>query len=170
MVGDSVKATKADTAMVIVMVTANSRNSRPMMPPISSSGMNTATSEMLMDRMVKPISPAPLSVASSGESARLDVPVDVLQHDDGVIDHEADRDGQRHQRQIVQAVVKHVHHGGRAEQRKRHGDARDDRGPGVAQEQEDDHHHQRDGEHQREFDVLAPRPGWWWCDWRPCRP
>ena len=37
-----------------------------MIPPISSSGMNTATSEMLMDMMVKPISPAPLSVASMG--------------------------------------------------------------------------------------------------------
>ena len=46
--------------MVIETVTANSRNSRPMMPPISSSGMNTAISEMLIDMMVKPISPAPL--------------------------------------------------------------------------------------------------------------
>ena len=67
MVGESVNATNADTTMVIVKVMANSRNSRPMMPPISSSGMNTATSEMLMERMVKPISPAPLSVASSGD-------------------------------------------------------------------------------------------------------
>jgi len=67
MVGDSVRATKAEMTMVIVMVIANSRNSRPMMPPISSKGMNTAISEMLMERMVKPISPAPLSVASSGD-------------------------------------------------------------------------------------------------------
>ena len=68
MVGESVSATNADTAMVIVMVIANSRNSRPMMPPISSSGMNTATSEMLIDMIVKPISRAPLSVACSGDS------------------------------------------------------------------------------------------------------
>ncbi len=67
MVGDSVRATNAEMTMVIVMVIANSRNSRPMMPPISSSGMNTAISEMLMDMMVKPISPAPLSVASKGD-------------------------------------------------------------------------------------------------------
>ena len=65
--GERVSATKADTAMVMVMVTANSRNRRPMMPPISSKGMNTATSDTLMDMMVKPISPAPLSVASSGD-------------------------------------------------------------------------------------------------------
>ena len=36
------------------------RNSRPMMPPISSSGMKTATSEMLIESTVKPISRAPL--------------------------------------------------------------------------------------------------------------
>ena len=45
---------------------ANSRNSRPTMPPISSSGMNTAISETLIETMVKPISPAPLMAASIG--------------------------------------------------------------------------------------------------------
>ncbi len=157
MVGERVRATNADTAMVMVMVMANSRNSRPMMPPISSSGMNTATSETLMDMMVKPISPAPLRVASQRRQPVLDVPVDVLQHHDGVVDHEADRDGQRHQRQIVEAVVQHVHHGRGAEQRQRHGDAGNDGRPGIAQEQENHHHHQRDGERQREFHVVAPR-------------
>ena len=63
-IGVSVSETNAETTIVIVMVTANSRNRRPMMPPISSSGMNTATSETLIDMMVKPISPAPLSAAS----------------------------------------------------------------------------------------------------------
>ena len=41
-----------------------------------------------------------------------------------------------------------------AEQRERHRDARNDGRPGVAQEQEDHHHDQRDGEHQRELDVA----------------
>ena len=49
-----------------VTVKANSRNSRPMMPPISSSGMNTATSETLIDTTVKPISRAPSSAACIG--------------------------------------------------------------------------------------------------------
>ena len=111
--------------MVMVTVTANSRNSRPTMPPISSSGMNTATSEMLMERIVKPISPAPLSAASSGDRPVLDVAVDVLEHDDRVIDHEADGDGQGHQRQVVEAVAEHVHQRRGAQQRQRHGDARD---------------------------------------------
>ena len=52
--------------MATVTVTANSWNMRPTMPPISSNGMNTATSEMEIDRMVKPISPAPSSAACNG--------------------------------------------------------------------------------------------------------
>ena len=68
MTGVSVSATNAETAMVIVTVMANSRKIRPTMPPMSSSGMNTATSDRLIDRIVKPISPAPLIAASSGLS------------------------------------------------------------------------------------------------------
>ncbi len=45
-----------DTRMALESVMANSRNRRPMMPPISSSGMNTAISETLMEKTVKPIS------------------------------------------------------------------------------------------------------------------
>ena len=47
-------------------VTANSRNTRPTMPPISSTGMNTAISEKVIEMMVKPISRAPFSAASNG--------------------------------------------------------------------------------------------------------
>ena len=91
-IGVSVSATNAETTIVIVTVMANSRKSRPTMPPISSSGMKTAISDRLIDTMVKPISPAPLIAASIGLQALLDVAVDVLQHDDGVVDDEADRD------------------------------------------------------------------------------
>jgi hypothetical protein len=56
--GVSVSEMITDTPIVSVTVTANSRNSRPTMPPISSSGMNTATSETEIEMMVKPISPA----------------------------------------------------------------------------------------------------------------
>ena len=44
-------------------VTANSRNSRPTWPPMKSSGMNTATSETLIESTVKPTSRAPSSAA-----------------------------------------------------------------------------------------------------------
>jgi len=39
-----------------------------MMPPISNSGISTATSEILIDTMVKPISLAPLKAAAIGFS------------------------------------------------------------------------------------------------------
>ena len=44
-------------------VTVNSRNIRPMMPPANMNGMNTATSERLMDTTVKPTSRAPSRAA-----------------------------------------------------------------------------------------------------------
>ena len=49
-------------------VMANSRNSRPTTPPISSSGMNTAISDTVSDTTVKPICRAPFSAAASGVS------------------------------------------------------------------------------------------------------
>jgi hypothetical protein len=42
--GASVSETSAETAIEAVTVSANSRNILPMMPPMSRSGMNTATS------------------------------------------------------------------------------------------------------------------------------
>ena len=64
--GVSVNDTKPETTMATAIVTANSRNTRPTMPPISSTGMNTAIRENVIEMMVKPISRAPLSAASKG--------------------------------------------------------------------------------------------------------
>ena len=55
-----------DTPIATESVTANSRKSRPTMPPIKRIGMNTATSDTLIDTTVKPISRAPRSEASQG--------------------------------------------------------------------------------------------------------
>ena len=85
--------------------------------------------------------------------AVLHMPHDVLDHDDGIVDHEADRDRQRHQRQVVQAVAELVEHREGADQRQRHGDGRNDGRPEIAQEQEDHHDDQRHGEQQRELHV-----------------
>ena len=51
-----------------MIVTANSRNSRPRMPLMNRIGMNTAASDMVIVRIVKPISFEPFSAASSGVS------------------------------------------------------------------------------------------------------
>ena len=52
--------------MVVLSVTANSRNSRPTMSPMKSSGIRTAMSEIVSETIVKPISAAPSSAASRG--------------------------------------------------------------------------------------------------------
>ena len=84
----------------------------------------------------------------------LDVAGDVLQHHDRVVDNEADRYGEGHKGQVVEAIARRPHQRAGAEQRERHRDARDDRRPETPQEDEDHHHDQRDGEHQGELDVL----------------
>ena len=41
----------------------------------------------------------------------LDMPINVFKHDDGVVDHETDGDGQTHQRQVVERVAQPIHQG-----------------------------------------------------------
>src|SRR6478752_8593301 len=79
---------------------------------------------------------------------------DVLDHHDGVINNEADRDGERHERQIVEAVIELVEHREGADQGERNGDGRYDGRPEGAQEYEDHHHHEHDCRHQRELHVV----------------
>ncbi len=64
--GVRVSETKPEIRIVMLIVTANSRKSRPTMPPMKSTGMKTASREQVIDRMVKPISREPLSAASKG--------------------------------------------------------------------------------------------------------
>jgi len=64
----SVSERRAETPMATASVTANSRNSRPMMPPMKRSGMSTATRDTVRDTMVKPICFAPFRAASNGGS------------------------------------------------------------------------------------------------------
>ena len=54
----------------MVSVMANSWNRRPRMPPMKTSGINTATSEILIDMTVKPICRAPRSAACIGAMPR----------------------------------------------------------------------------------------------------
>jgi hypothetical protein len=65
-VGVTVSETIADSATAMLNVTANSRNSRPMIPPISKMGMNTAMSETVIETIVNPICRAPSSAAWRG--------------------------------------------------------------------------------------------------------
>ena len=71
--------------------------------------------------------------------ALADVALDVLHHDDGVVDHDADGQHQAEQREIVEREAERRQHGEGADQRHRDGDDRDDRGAPGLQEQDDDH-------------------------------
>ncbi|MNK97625.1 hypothetical protein D3C87_1179690 [compost metagenome] len=64
--GVVVSDTTSETRMATDSVMANSWNSRPTMPPIISSGMNTAISDRLIDSTVKPTSRAPRRAAARG--------------------------------------------------------------------------------------------------------
>ena len=55
-----------EMTMAVESVTANSRKRRPTIPPIMRIGMNTAISDMLMEKTVNPISCAPFSAAATG--------------------------------------------------------------------------------------------------------
>jgi hypothetical protein len=97
---------------------------------------------------------ADLAGAVEGSEQRrlsiLDAAMDVLDLDDRIIDHDADREHDREQRQHVDrcAEERHHHEGGDHGDRDRH--HRDDGGAPVAQEEEDHQDH--------EADALGERP------------
>ena len=93
---------------------------------------------MVMEMTGTAISRAPLRAASNGLHALLDVAVDVLDHDDGVVDDEADGEHQRQQREQVDGVAERQQREHHADQRQRDGDDRDQRRAQIAEEQEDD--------------------------------
>ena len=65
-IGVAVSDITSEISTAAESVMANSRNSRPTMPPMNSSGMNTATRLIEIDTTVKPTSLAPFSAASTG--------------------------------------------------------------------------------------------------------
>ena len=123
-IGVSVSDTTAEVTTAIVKVSANSRNMRPTMPVMNSSGMNTAIS----DTRERDHREADLLGAGERRVERLfavlHVADDVLDHDDRIVDHEAGADGQRHQRKIVEREAAEPHHAERGDERQRQRHAR----------------------------------------------
>ena len=74
-----------------------------------------------------------------GRHALRQVALDVLDHDDGVVDDDADRQHQAEQRQRVEGDAHRGHDGERPDQRDRDGEDRDDRrAPGLQEQDHDD--------------------------------
>ena len=78
----------------------------------------------------------------------------IFEHHDRIVDHEAGRDREGHQRQIVQAKVHEIHRAKSAYDRNQHGDAWNDRGTNIAQEQEDNQRDQENRDGQGPFGVM----------------
>ena len=83
-----------------------------------------------------------------------DVALDVLDHDDRVVDDQTDRQHDRQQGQQIQREAEDLHQEHAADQRHRDRDHRHQGGAERAQEQEDHHHHDQDGFAER-MDHLA---------------
>ena len=113
-----------ETRIATATVTANSRSNRPTMPLINKQ-RDEHGDQRQADRDDREADLAgSLERRVERRQAVLDVADDVLQHDDRIVHHEADGDRQRHQRQIVEAVIEQIHHRERPGQRQRHGDGR----------------------------------------------
>ena len=85
--------------------------------------------------------------------AEAQVPLDVLDHDDRVVDHAADRDRQRAEREDVERVAEREHADEGEQHRDRDRDGGDDRRAQRDQEDEDDD----DGEQEAEQPLLRER-------------
>ena len=97
------------------IVTANWRKNWPVMPLMNAQGTNTAHST----RATAMIGPGHFVHRLAGGLARrkpvLQPALDVLHHHDGVVDHDADRQHQAEQRDVVQAEAEGGHDGERAD-------------------------------------------------------
>ena len=80
---------------------------------------------MVMEITGTAISRAPCDRRIEGLHALLDMPVDVLDHHDGVVDHQADGQHQRQQRQQIDRIAERQQREHHADQRQRNGDDRE---------------------------------------------
>ena len=109
-IGASVKLTSSDTAMAKDIVRPKLLMKRPTMPLRKATGMKTASS----DKRGGHDREADLARAIDGRIMRrllllLEMPEDVLHHDDGVIDHDAHRQRERDEADHVQRDVRDPH-------------------------------------------------------------
>ena len=91
--------------------------------------------------MIGPISSrAPTSAALDARHAFAHMAFDVLDHDNGVVDHQTDREDDGEQGQQVEGEAEDLHEKERADEGDRDRDDRHDDGADRAEEEEDDDH------------------------------
>ena len=124
-IGESVSATMPDTATAPASVKANSVNSAPVQPALEADRhVHGDQHDRHRDDRSAELARGDERRLPAATCLLLHVPVDVLHDDDRVVDHQADREHQRKQRQQVDRVAEDQHDEERADQRQRHRDQR----------------------------------------------
>ena len=109
------------------------------MPVINPTGINTASSESVVASTARPISRVPsIAALKRGHSLFLDEAVNILEHDDRVVDHDTDHQRQGKHRHLVQRVTERGDERERRDDRDRDSQGRDDGRPDIPEEEKDD--------------------------------
>ncbi len=85
--------------------------------------------------------------------AHFQVADDVFEHDDGIVHHKPDAEGQRHEGEVVEAVAHQVHDRKGADDGHGQGEAGNESCGNVPEKQKNDHDHEAEAEIEGEFDV-----------------
>ena len=144
---------KPETMTAPASVKANSRNSAPVTPRDEADRrVNGGERDGHRDDRQRDL----VRAADRGVERRhavLDMAVDVLDHHDRVVHHEADAEHERQQRQQVDRIAERQERDHHPDQRQRNGDDRDEGRAQIAEEQEDD-----DDDDRRRLERGSWRP------------
>ncbi len=123
---------------------------------MKATGTNTDSSTRVMPMIGAVICPMAFFVASAGVSSGwfLHHVLDVLDHDNGVVDHDTDRQHDGEQRHGVGGISDRLEHDEGADQADRHGEHRDQRGAQAAEEEEHDQDDEDKGLDQRLLHLM----------------
>ncbi len=82
----------------------------------------------------------------------------VFEHDDGIVHHKTDSQGQGHKGEVVHAVAAKRHDGKGRNDRHRQGEGGNDGGPEIVQKKKNHQHDQKNGQDQGELDLAYGFP------------
>ena len=157
-IGVSVKLTSSDTMMANAIVNPKLFMKRPTMPPMKPTGHEDR--DQRQRRRQHGQADFARGLHGRGELVDvllLDEAIDVLQHDDRVVDDDADRQRQREHRHGVQREAHVPHQPERGDDRRRNRDRRDDRRAQVGEEQQHDERGQERADDEMLFDAVDRR-------------
>ena len=136
------------------IVMANWLYSRPVRPGMNATGTNTAASTSVIVTIGAVISAIAARTAGIGRSPRSRIFLDVLDHDDRVVDDQPDGQDQPAKRERVDREAEGGHHREGRHQGDRDRQHGNDRRPHALKEDEDDQQHEQERFEQGLFDLA----------------